>query len=663
MIVGDIRPQLGKNTYKLVGVIAKAQHWRLLQNCKQVVDLGGDGSVTFNQGSVNKDYVIEVTITDKSNIQHVQTLAIKPIAGKPSIQNIKWQDEYYQDLNGRFVGYSDKVRLFIHTINIPVGDRLQVTIWEDEALDGHSDKSRNMGTYTTSPVDKWGKAELFFSNTEVYMKILNDKDYINEDVHEFYAEVKYLSKFDSIQDTIQLRILNQVRKMIEPPKNNSVATVYVPDKQKKPEQKTGVKVTVNVYFDGTLNNADNTKARLSFEKKEKGLALTANEQIEAKAFDANDEDDSSYDNYYSNVAIMRMINIVKPENREIKIYVEGEGTDKHQEDDTMGYAFGAGDTGIPAKVNKAFQKIKEGIDVLKKNNSIAKDQFVNEIDLTVFGFSRGAAAARNFIAKKYRLQDEYNIETTKFNVTFVGLYDTVSSYEKEGNFSVLGSAASHDFDDDVEELKLKLENHVKKVVHLIASDEYRENFSLTNIKSSIEAGVGFELELPGVHSDIGGGYAEIENETRYLHLEKGYTNIKQELIQQGWYLPKQIVEMKGHQTVLWAKREGIPNSFQYIPLEIMITLAEKHGLVFDKVNLVKGALKDLYVVPSDLEDAKSVLVAYAKKSDGAVSKKATIPIEHLKPIRNKYLHRSTSDSIGKGGRYKDGKPDRKHHDG
>ena len=76
-----------------------------------------------------------------------------------------------------------------------------------------------------------------------------------------------------------------------------------------------------------------------------------------------------------------------------------------------------------------------------------------------------------------------------------------------------------------------------------------------------------------------------------------------------------------------------------------------------------NAGKKQYAVPADLQEAKSSLVAYAEKSDGAVSKKATIPIEHLKPIRNKYLHRSTSDSIGKGGRYKDGKPYRKHHDG
>ena len=71
----------------------------------------------------------------------------------------------------------------------------------------------------------------------------------------------------------------------------------------------------------------------------------------------------------------------------------------------------------------------------------------------------------------------------------------------------------------------------------------------------------------------------------------------------------------------------------------------------------------LYTVPDDLQEAKKSLVAYAEQNDGAHSKKVTIREEYLKPIRNKYLHRSASDSLGKGGRYKDGKPYRKHHDG
>ena len=652
-IKGDIRPQLGKNIYTLIGVVPKTEHWKLLQNGRQIIDLGNDGGVTFNQASINQDYVLEVNYTDNNDRKHKETLAVTPVAGKPNIHLLKWQDDYYEDLNGRIVGYGDKVRLFIHTQNIPAGDKVQITIWEDEGLDGHSDSSRNMGTYSAK-VDKYGKAELYFNNTEVYMKVLNNQDYINEDVHEFYAEVKYMGKIDSIQDTIQIKILNQMRKMIEMPKFNSTVVVSIPDKQKKPENKIGVKVTVNLFFDGTKNNAKNTEARLVYEKEQKEGRKKEELSKDAKAFKENDEDDSSYDNYYSNVAIMHDINIEDRKNRKFKIYIEGEGTEEHKTDSTKGYAFGSGATGVTAKVSKAFQKIKAEIDYLKKKDFIKKDQFVNEIDLTVFGFSRGAAAARHFIAQRGRLQLEYNLESTKLHVKFVGLYDTVSSYSES-------MSTSPDFDNDVDELQLKLEGNIEKVVHLTASDEYRENFSLTNIKSSIQAGVGFELELPGVHSDIGGGYAEKENEKRYLHLEEGYTNIKETVLQQGWYLPKQIVEQKGHQTVLWATRKGIPNSYQFIPLAIMVKLAEKYGLKFNKKEFEAG--KKLYGVPEDLQDAKESLIAYAESNDGAVSKKVTVREEYLNPIRNKYLHRSTSDSLGMGGRYKDGKPYRKHHDG
>lgn len=661
-IKGDTRPQLGKNIYTLIGVVPKTQHWQLLKNGKQIIDLGNDGGVTFNQTSINQDYVLEVNYTDNNDRKYKATLAITPVAGKSNIHLLKWQDDYYEDLNGRIVGYGDKVRLFIHTQNIPAGDNVQITIWEDEGLDGHSDSSRNMGTYTAR-VDKYGKAELYFNNTEVYMKVLNNQDYINEEVHEFYAEVKYMGKMDSIQDTIQLKILNQMRKMIEMPKFNSVVVVSIPDKQKKPEQKTGVKVTINIFFDGTKNNAKNTEARLTYEKEQKEGRKKKELSKDAKAFKENDEDNSSYDNYYSNVAIMYGINTVIPKDREIKIYIEGEGTEEHKTDSTKGYAFGSGATGVTAKVIKAFQKIKAEIGKLKKEGNITETQFVNEIDLTVFGFSRGAAAARHFIAQRGRLQLEYNLESAKFHIKFVGLYDTVSSYSES-------MSISPDFDNDVDELQLKLEGNIKKVVHLTASDEYRENFSLTNIKSSIRAGVGFELELPGVHSDIGGGYAEQENEKRHLSSDLlQFNEVKTTLAKQGWYTSNQFYTIetnKGDGTdhseyQLFGVRKAIPNSYQFIPLAIMVKLAEKYGLKFNKKEFEAG--DKLYSVPEDLQDAKESLIAYAESNDGAVSKKVTVREEYLKPIRNKYLHRSTSDSFGMGGRYKDGKPYRKPIDG
>lgn len=77
-IKGDTRPKTGKNTYTLVGAEPKTQHWQLLKNGKQIIDLGGDGGVTFNNSSINQEYVIEVNYTDDSNTKHKASLALTP---------------------------------------------------------------------------------------------------------------------------------------------------------------------------------------------------------------------------------------------------------------------------------------------------------------------------------------------------------------------------------------------------------------------------------------------------------------------------------------------------------------------------------------------------------------------------------------------------------
>jgi hypothetical protein len=55
----------------------------------------------------------------------------------------------------------------------------------------------------------------------------------------------------------------------------------------------------------------------------------------------------------------------------------------------------------------------------------------------------------------------------------------------------------------------------KNVVHICALDEYRKNFALVDIESSITAGTGTEIFIPGCHTDIGGG-AAIGQEDSYI---------------------------------------------------------------------------------------------------------------------------------------------------
>ncbi len=232
------------------------------------------------------------------------------------------------------------------------------------------------------------------------------------------------------------------------------------------------------------------------------------------------------------------------------------------------------------------------------------------------------------------------------------MFETVSSYSK-------GYAASPEFEHDQKELPLELED-VQKVVHLTAADEYREYFSLTTIGKAIAKGIGYELQLPGVHSDVGGGYGEIENEKRSVYTECKYEeveNFKKMLINQGWYTKKQIKST--WETVVGepdAIRMGIPLSYQYIPLAIMVHIAEKYGVKFHKKEI--DTKYGDFNVPEDLQLAKVEFLKFALANDGAHHKEIKVRHEYLVKIRNKYLHRSACDSTGKQGRYENGLPHR-----
>lgn len=403
-----------------------------------------------------------------------------------------------------------------------------------------------------------------------------------------------------------------------------------PEKEDIDEFKTGINVIATIFFDGTKNNRNNTEQRLN----------------NSAIFKQMDEIDSSYDNYFSNIAILEMIKIKDPEKRIVSKYIEGEGTEDDQKGDTQGYGFGSGTTGIPVKVKKGTLAIIVEINKAFNNNN----EYLKELNIDVFGFSRGAAAARSFMTtQKVTLQKKY--PKTTINYRFVGLFDTVSSYEPEGEFSALGSAISHNFDNDVEELQLQLGGIAKKIVHLTAADEYRKNFALTNIDSSILAGVGYELELPGAHSDIGGGYEETE------HIEKRYINksgspTKQQWIEQGWYTENQIIGQSGkNDPINFDGIRKLKNSYQLIPLSIMMKLAEKYGVLF--LTLDSDVKFQKFIVIPELENIKNALQKYALANDRAVKKTVKLqPINQLKFLRNKYLHISANKSaVGMSARF------------
>ncbi|STY91084.1 Uncharacterized conserved protein [Moraxella bovis] len=169
---------------------------------------------------------------------------------------------------------------------------------------------------------------------------------------------------------------------------------------------------------------------------------------------------------------------------------------------------------------------------------------IDQVSFNVYGFSRGAATARMFVHRVLRygydkditkevdkllnkeerhvtqqpfdhISDRENrkppakqlsfkddLKTTLFKVKFVGLFDTVSS---------IGLNHDDDVKDEKQGLVFSDTCRPNQVVHIVAGHEFRQKFATTTIASAVQNGCGFEVVLPGCHTDIGDGL-----ETRWV---------------------------------------------------------------------------------------------------------------------------------------------------
>lgn len=440
-----------------------------------------------------------------------------------------------------------------------------------------------------------------------------------------------------------------------------------------------------LFFDGTLNSVKNTELRLTVLNQNDLKILPSDDEKEVKrkeeelkyrrssisdelfeflipnAYIRNIENSSDITDYrradergffdrmgvdnslmndYTNVA--RMWNCC---NKNYRIYIEGIGTLDRQKDISAGFQFGSGDTGIRGKVRRGCyelaMKIKSRLP--KETNELV------EITLDVFGFSRGAAAARNFLYevnvsnkreedtkldKRFertgrrpydeRSENYYNeyayfyydkdsvrvnidffeedkwpkygylgyyllkeginpkiLDKIRLEIRFVGIYDTVSSYEEFGNISgldLLDKGIQHSkksfFDDDVEQLQLNNLGKFQKAVHFTAMDEHRENFALTKMR--VENCI--EKTFPGVHCDIGGAY---ETGTEYvdeIEIDYDITNIinhiyldafQQYLILEHWYKEDQLDQSFDKSYFKLSGTRFLRKEYSYIPLHFM----------------------------------------------------------------------------------------------
>lgn len=121
---------------------------------------------------------------------------------------------------------------------------------------------------------------------------------------------------------------------------------------------------------------------------------------------------------------------------------------------------------------------------------------IKRVRIAVFGFSRGAAAARVFVSW---LKQAYgsNIAGLELKVDFLGIFDTVASV---GLAQSVPTQDGHSAWATPENLKVPAD---VRCVHLVAAHEVRGSFPLDAIGGGP---LHKEVMYPGVHSDIGGGY-------------------------------------------------------------------------------------------------------------------------------------------------------------
>jgi hypothetical protein len=299
-----------------------------------------------------------------------------------------------------------------------------------------------------------------------------------------------------------------------------------------------------------------------------------------------------------------------------KFYVEGIGTQNLGNDVPQGNAEGRGITGISTKVNSGIRHLLEGIE----NHVISRR--ISHVHLDAFGFSRGAAAARYFVYKMMREEGETLLDRLRDRgftvgsvaVKFVGLFDTVASY---------GYAHYN----DTRDLELDAITAADYVLQLAAGDEHRENFRLTNINSAKAQNKGLEIFLPGVHSDIGGGYLDNEKDEDfqiYDHDSVGWNSTVQTqslsferdwLSRMGWYLPGEI-DPPTATNEIYVNRSGISNKYTFIPMHLMARYATQHGCSYPTLDLRSGSDYGAnttpagYQVPPALNVAKQQIESY-----------------------------------------------------
>ena len=311
--------------------------------------------------------------------------------------------------------------------------------------------------------------------------------------------------------------------------------LFPPNEKPQPEIRHII-LTLGVFFDGTGNNAVNTQNMLAactaahFELSDPDaeiiLARTAEEKMGISGTSA-----TSYIGGYTNIHWLNTLykTDIPIDTGQVQaaIYVEGIGTEAGKPDSMLGLTLGVADTGVIAKTDLAVKQIAGAIEetLRKLRQTISGGGMtVTSCQFDIFGFSRGAAAARHFAnriqdkdrvianAIRYGMGEVNYVGAPAGKTRFIGIFDTVAAIGTPQNGLNPHTA-------NTGEVNIMLRPGVaEKVFHITAQNECRFNFALNSVQPAWP-----ELALPGAHSDIGGGYLPVVRENIFLTRPEGET--------------------------------------------------------------------------------------------------------------------------------------------
>ncbi|WP_334065992.1 DUF2235 domain-containing protein [Burkholderia cepacia] len=236
---------------------------------------------------------------------------------------------------------------------------------------------------------------------------------------------------------------------------------------------------------------------------------------------------------------------------------------------------------LPIRVAALKAAHKQARDESRRNRTIRK------VWINVFGFSRGAAEARAFVsrltnvwAKGGKIAEEFD-----YTVNFLGIFDTVASVgPPDSTRTALPLSKLDGHWEWTSGGQLNVPTSVRRCVHFFSIHEQRMSFPLDTIRIDTVYPGGedrlLEVAYPGVHSDVGGGYAPREQ-------GKAFAGDASKLSQ-----------IALHDMYIEALRAGVPMQFPGGPQDMLQTTKQLFDLSNGLVKTFNGWLNSVPTIKS-----------------------------------------------------------------